>query len=57
MRGWRITGRALSSRPMMMLWFAASALTAIIGVATGDTNVIFGLIAAAFLGAARQNRR
>jgi len=57
MRGWRFTGRALSSGPMMVFWFAAAVLTTIIGVITGDPRVIFGLMAGGLIGALRSHQR
>jgi hypothetical protein len=42
---------------MMVFWFAAAALTAIIGVITGDPRVIFGLMAGGLIGALRSHQR
>jgi hypothetical protein len=42
---------------MMVFWLAAAAMTAIIGVATGDPRVIFGLMAGGLIGALRSHQR
>lgn len=57
MYGWRLTGRMLSSPVAMAFWSGVAILTVIIGFATGDAKVIFGLMAAAVLGAVRSNKR